>query len=904
MLNLMILFRLNFIIFLFTIGCQPLLALPTATATTTETTTTTETATATTNATATATTTAISTATAITAAANTLQISQVTDNRADYLNSQIPTYEKFEITFQVDNTVAGNFQLPYDPNPPAGIEPAKYPRHKGISVDAYFLSPGETDWKQAYAQPGFYYRTYEYDVRDSHDWFYPTDSVWQVRFAPDESGPWQYKIRVQDDSGAYETTPESFLVAGSDSKGFVKVSQKDPRYFEFDDGSLFYQMGLNTGVGFDDPVIGNESTYDTFGKNDVNFIRTWISPIYGAAWPEFLGSPGHYDGYLPRPGILPFHNQADDKETLTVHIDYELDGNTGWFTNCAWQRWDDPEAVKQNTDYRIRVKYRAQDIIGPRDPSFPNYGVVLKSGGRWSEVCHFPDKGIALTDFGHNNSDWEYLETTWNSGTNNWLTKLFVVLENVDQGDVYLDSVTVQEILDEGQLGPNILFEGDFQYDLVYPEAELWSLDQLLRIAEENDVYLKMVIGDKSDKMWWKIDDDGTYVIKGEPDNTTGYYGNWYNVSTNNTNRTRWLQRAWWRYLQARYGYSPHVHSWEFTNEGDPNNGKHWSATDLLGRYMKCEVFGIATPDSNGDGLPIEGDKCDYDHPNAHMVSTSFWHSFPATKFWGNTDWPNVDYADVHAYTRAGWQSNPQHVIDTALFHLDYSADARQQLDASSDQNSIPTKPIVRGEVGLSRDSPADDLLLDIHGVWLHNFTWATLDPGAMYEIFWQLREEIITPPGPDGQPGLFEVYKYFSDFISNIPLNNGHYQDAEATLTEANLRVTGQKDLVHNRAHIWIQNSDHTWRKVVDKSANTGLKGSVSMAGFTPNTTLNLEWHQFTTQGTPKIVTSSATVDANGKLTLNLPTDLSISDAAVKIGDYAPRQYSELLPVIWLAQR
>ena len=41
----------------------------------------------------------------------------------------------------------------------------------------------------------------------------------------------------------------------------------------------------------------------------------------------------------------------------------------------------------------------------------------------------------------------------------------------------------------------------------------------------------------------------------------------------------------------------------------------------------------------------------------------------------------------------------------------------------------------------------------------------------------------------------------------------------------------------------------NHTWRKVVDKSADTGLKGSVSLTSFTPNTTLNLDWHQFTTQ-------------------------------------------------------
>jgi hypothetical protein len=284
--------------------------------------------------------------------------------------------------------------------------------------------------------------------------------------------------------------------------------------------------------------------------------------------------------------------------------------------------------------------------------------------------------------------------------------------------------------------------------------------------------------------------------------------------------------------------------------------------------------------------MPIEGDKCDYDHPNTHMVSTSFWGSFPAEAFWGSGEWPNVDYADVHVYNSTGWQDNPQHEIDTALFHLDYSADVRQQLDASSAQNNIPTKPIVRGEVGLDGDSVNDGILQDTHGVWLHNLTWVTLDPGAMYEIYWQLREEIFTPPGPDGQQGLFEVYKYFSDFISDIPLNNGHYQDAAAELTDTNLRVTGQKDLANNRAHIWIQNKNHTWRNVVDGSAETGLTGSASIAGFSPNTTLNLEWHQFTTQGAPQIVTRSVTTDADGTLTIDLPADPAIADAAVKIGE------------------
>jgi len=33
-------------------------------------------------------------------------------------------------------------------------------------------------------------------------------------------------------------------------------------------------------------------------------------------------------------------------------------------------------------------------------------------------------------------------------------------------------------------------------------------------------------------------------------------------------NKVRWIQQTWWRYLQARWGYSPNIHSWELTNEG------------------------------------------------------------------------------------------------------------------------------------------------------------------------------------------------------------------------------------------------------------------------------------------------------------------------------------------------
>jgi hypothetical protein len=386
------------------------------------------------------------------------------------------------------------------------------------------------------------------------------------------------------------------------------------------------------------------------------------------------------------------------------------------------------------------------------------------------------------------------------------------------------------------------------------------------------------VIHEKGDKIYFKLDDDGTFVYGREEDNLDGFYG-----VGRDKNKTRWLQQAWWRYLQARWGYSTAIHSWELTNEGDPWNGNHWALADELGKFMHCRVFGIPV------GLGA-GEACTYDHPNDHLVTTSFWHSFPGEQFWASPDYPNVDYADVHAYVSTGWINNLAFETDAALFHLDYSTEVRSNLDYFASQNGIHSKPIIRGETGidfLSEQRENPDLALDLNGVWLHNLIWASLDPGAMTELYWW-EENMANQPGPDGQTGLYEIYSYLRDFIRDIPLANGNYQDAEAVLTDTNLRVTGQKDTTNGRAHLWVQNKNHTWRNAVDGvNGISGLSGTVTIEGFSPNTTYKIEWHEFSTQGTPIIQHSTVNSDRNGKIVLNLPIDPQITDVGIMIGNY-----------------
>jgi hypothetical protein len=115
----------------------------------------------------------------------------------------------------------------------------------------------------------------------------------------------------------------------------------------------------------------------------------------------------------------------------------------------------------------------------------------------------------------------------------------------------------------------------------------------------------KLVVLEKG-TAFQKIKNEGGFLDSNERDNANAFYGVGRQV-----NQVRWLQQAWWRYLQARWGYSPNIHSWELTNEGDPANGNHFALADEFGRFMHCRVFGI-------DVAPKDGARCDYQHPNAH----------------------------------------------------------------------------------------------------------------------------------------------------------------------------------------------------------------------------------------------------------------------------------------------
>ena len=181
----------------------------------------------------------------------------------------------------------------------------------------------------------------------------------------------------------------------------------------------------------------------------------------------------------------------------------------------------------------------------------------------------------------------------------------------------------------------------------------------------------------------------------------------------------------------------------------------------------------------------------------------------------------------------------------------------------------------MRGETGLI-ESEADtnssvNLSTDTQGIWLHNLIWGGINPFGIIENYW-FSDHIY-----NDTLDLRYQYKNYYTFIKDIPLNNGHYIDASAIVSNPKLRAWGQKDLTNQKAHLWIANTDHLW---TDTQPIAPISGDVHISSLLPNTAFNVEWwNTYTGEITGTQVIST---DSNGQLTLTI-SGLT-SDLAVKI--------------------
>jgi hypothetical protein len=154
--------------------------------------------------------------------------------------TQVPAYEALEATVDLTATY-GN---PFDP--------------EEIALDARVTAPsGEVS-----QVPGFYSQ----------------GGKWRLRIAPREPGTHRVEVVARDRSGTVRSEFR-FEAAPPTSGGFISISERDSRFFEFSNGRTYYPIGPNLPWSTSG-IAGYERWLPELGRVGANYARIWLSPSW------------------------------------------------------------------------------------------------------------------------------------------------------------------------------------------------------------------------------------------------------------------------------------------------------------------------------------------------------------------------------------------------------------------------------------------------------------------------------------------------------------------------------------------------------------------------------------------------------------------------------------------------
>jgi hypothetical protein len=149
-----------------------------------------------------------------------------------------------------------------------------------------------------------------------------------------------------------------------------------------------------------------------------------------------------------------------------------------------------------------------------------------------------------------------------------------LMLDNVTAGRAYIDEFSIREVHGDGSLGGELIRHARADIHTYVEQRPAAYFDWQLQQGEDNGVFFKYVVQDKNDWVPNHLKRDGAFADRGD-----GYF-------QPEGTKANWLQRQWWRYLAARWGYSTAVHSWELCNEADPNDSAVYRHTQQFARFM------------------------------------------------------------------------------------------------------------------------------------------------------------------------------------------------------------------------------------------------------------------------------------------------------------------------------
>ena len=276
--------------------------------------------------------------------------------------SSLPCYDKLEINLDL----LDRYPNPFD--------------SASIRLYAEFVLPDGSEEKV----DGFFKQDY-YRKEDSAETRISPQGKpgWCIRFSPWKEGRHSFRIIAEDSRGTTQWGPGSFTATAGAKPGFVRVSRKDPRFFEFDSKAHFSPIGHNI-----------RSPFDT--RMDRNF--PWKQ-----RWPEGSSAYERYFSEMKKSG----QNMAE------VWF-------ASWSMGLEWNRnWFGYHGVGQ---YNLIHAFEMDRVIDLADENGIYVNLVIHNHGKFSSF-----------------SDPEWESNPFNAANGGWLNEPFLYFTDEKAVKTFLD---------------------------------------------------------------------------------------------------------------------------------------------------------------------------------------------------------------------------------------------------------------------------------------------------------------------------------------------------------------------------------------------------------------------------------------------------------------------------------
>jgi hypothetical protein len=394
---------------------------------------------------------------------------------------------------------------------------------------------------------------------------------------------------------------------------------------------------------------------------------------------------------------------------------------------------------------------------------------------------------------------------------------------------------------------------------------EAWAFDYILDLAQQKGVYFLLTLDDVNQYTYNWPDNLYNSAMGGPCANRSDIFTDQIAIK---------YQEQIFRYIIARWGYSPNILSWELFNEIDElqwSDTVHWSWTAVISWHQQMAQY-IQSIDAHH-----------------HLVNTSTGSFKTHSDLYGL---PEMGFAEIHFYYVPGCcdyaPSDPagRDMADLTRYyaHLVYG--------------SVTDKPSLIGEWGILNENWIGSPFLDADtsGVHLHNGLWSSLMSGMagtglswhwdyheIYDLAWWQQYSGIASFFNGIRIANLTVMKPVNvDF--SLPNGSDNRPDAFSS-TNSSLRVMGLRSdaLIYG----WIQNKENTWWNFVHAIPPTPQSGAITIYDLTPGVHYAIDWWDTYTTTQQIIGTNLLTAQASGTITLNV-TNLQ-KDVAFKVHPVLP---------------